>query len=300
MTIDELNQKFGLEGMLVFAEGEGNMPVVEVSNRHCTAKISLQGAQLTSWLPSGEEEVIWLSPDASFKQGKSIRGGIPVCWPWFGGHVSEVDFPAHGYARTVFWDVLETQAMDDGATRIQFKIIENDLSRRLWPYASELILTMNLGATLEIELLTRNIDSKPFKITQALHTYFNISDARNITVTGLEGCEYLDKLDQFAKKRQAGPVQLTAEVDRIYLQTDGDYAIVDPGLNRTINISKSGSNSTVVWNPWQASAEKMGDLGKDGYVIMVCVETANAADDVVLLEPGLCHSLFVNYRLKAD
>ncbi|MFW2371846.1 MAG: D-hexose-6-phosphate mutarotase [Gammaproteobacteria bacterium] len=300
MTIDELNREFALDSMLGFVEGAGEMPVVEVSNQHCTARISLQGAQLTSWVPSGENEVIWLSPDASFKQGKSIRGGIPVCWPWFGAHESETDFPAHGHARTVFWDVLETRAMDDGSTLIRFKIIDNELSRRLWPYSSELIMTMKIGASLEIELLSRNTDTKPFKITQALHTYFNISDVRNITVTGLDGCDYLDKLDQFAKKRQLGPVTLTGETDRIYLQTRNDYSIVDPGLKRTIEISKSGSQSAVVWNPWLATAEKMGDLGQEGYLRMVCVETANAADDSVLLEPGQSHSLSVKYQLMAS
>lgn len=300
MTIDELNREYALESELVFVEGKGGLPVVEVNNQHCSARISLQGAQLTSWVPAGEDEVIWLSSDASFKQGKSIRGGIPVCWPWFGPHESEADFPAHGHARTVFWDVLETEAMDDGATLIRFKIIENELTKRLWPYSSELIMTMRIGSSLEIELLTRNTDSQSFKITQALHTYFNISDVRKITVTGLEGCNYLDKLDQFAIKQQTGSVKISGETDRIYLKTDDDYSIVDPGLNRTIKISKSGSNSTVVWNPWQATAEKMGDLGKDGYLQMVCVETANAADDFVLLEPGQSHSLSVKYQLETD
>ncbi len=300
MTIDELNREFSPGSELVFVEAKGGLPVVEVNNQQCSARISLQGAQLTSWVPAGEDEVIWLSSDAGFKQGKSIRGGIPVCWPWFGPHESEADFPAHGYARTVFWDVLETEAMDDGATLIRFKIIENELTKRLWPYSSELIMTMRIGSSLEIELLTRNTDNKSFKISQALHTYFNISDVRKITVTGLEGCNYLDKLDQFAIKQQTGSVKISGETDRIYLKTDNDYSIVDPGLNRTIKISKSGSNSTVVWNPWQATAEKMGDLGKNGYLRMVCVETANAADDFVLLEPGQSHSLTVNYQLETD
>lgn len=300
MTIDELNREFSPGSELVFVEGKGGLPVVEVNNQHCSARISLQGAQLTSWVPAGEDEVIWLSSDAGFKQGKSIRGGIPVCWPWFGPHEFEADFPAHGHARTVFWDVLETKAMDDGATLIRFKIIENELTKRLWPYSSELIMTMRIGSSLEIELLTRNTDSKSFKISQAFHTYFNISDVRKITVTGLEGCNYLDKLDQFAIKQQTGSVKISGETDRIYLKTDDDYSIVDPGLNRIIKISKSGSNSTVVWNPWQATAEKMGDLGKDGYLRMVCVETANAADDFVLLEPGQSHSLSVNYQLETD
>ncbi|MCW8956160.1 MAG: D-hexose-6-phosphate mutarotase [Gammaproteobacteria bacterium] len=300
MTLDDLNSKFALDSMLNFVEGEGGMPVVEVVNQHCAARISLQGAQVTSWIPTGEREVIWLSADASFKQGKSIRGGIPVCWPWFGAHESEADFPAHGYARTVFWDVLETAAMDDGATLIRFKIMENELTRKFWPYSSELIMTLKLGSSLDIELLTHNTDSKPFKITQALHTYFNISDVRNVTVTGLDGCDYLDKLDQFAKKQQAGAVDLVGETDRIYLNTQDDYSIVDPGFKRTIQITKSGSHSAVVWNPWQATAEKMGDLGKDGYLQMLCVETANAADDFVLIEPGQSHRLFAKYLLKAS
>ena len=293
-----LNARFGLSGQLVFREGSGGLAVVEVANNHGSATIALQGAQVMTWAPRGQAPVIWLSRAAKFAPGKSIRGGVPVCWPWFGPHATDASLPAHGFARTVPWEVIGTQAMTDGGTRIDFRLIKSDATRALWPHSSQLECHVTVGAALEIDLVTRNTDRIAVTIGDALHTYFEVGDIRQVTIQGLEGCPYLDKMDGGQRKQQTGPVTIGAETDRIYLNSTADCLIDDPGLKRRVRIRKRGSRSTVVWNPWIEKSTKMGDFGENGYLNMVCVESANAADDVVTIAPGGEHHLWVRYEIE--
>ena len=293
-----LNARFGLSGQLTFREGAGGLAVVEVANNQGSATIALQGAQVMTWAPRGQSPVIWLSRAAKFAPGKSIRGGVPVCWPWFGPHATDTSLPAHGFARTVPWEVIGTQTMTDGSARIDFRLIKSDATRALWPHSSQLECHVTVGATLEIELVTRNTDRIAVTIGDALHTYFEVGDIRQVTIQGLEGCPYLDKMDGGQRKQQTGPVTIGAETDRIYLNSSADCLIDDPGLTRRIRIRKRGSRSTVVWNPWIEKSAKMGDFGENGYLNMVCVESANAADDVVTIAPGGEHRLWVRYEIE--
>ncbi len=299
--IAQLNSDYGIAGHVIFEQGEGGMTMVQVSNSLAEARINLQGAHIMRWSPRGEQPVIWVSEDATFAPGKSIRGGVPLCWPWFGPHDTESSFPAHGFARTVPWAVIASEQLDDGRTRLQFQIEDTNQGRTQWPYPTELTLTVTVGRSLEIDLCTRNAGTEPMTVGQALHTYFEVSDVSQVQVQGLEGCDYLDKVDGFKRKQQVGAVTIDQEVDRIYLGSVADCLIDDPGLQRRIRISKQGSASTVVWNPWQATAEKMGDLGKGnmGYLNMLCVESANAAEDVVNIAPGEEHHLSVSYQVEA-
>jgi glucose-6-phosphate 1-epimerase len=194
--------------------------------------------------------------------------------------------------------VIAVEEAGAGGTRLILNLEQNDAARQYWPYSSELRMCVSLGAALEIELNTRNTGMTPIIIGEALHTYFEVSDAREITVHGLDGCEYIDKVDDGKRKRQLGPVTFSGETDRVYLDTVDDCLIDDPGLNRRIRISKQGSRSTVIWNPWREKAAKMGDLGEEGYLNMVCVESANAADNVVSIAAGNEHRLRVTYRLE--
>jgi glucose-6-phosphate 1-epimerase len=296
--ISVLNARYGIPGQLGVQVGAGQLAVVKVTNSRATATIALQGAQVVHWAPVGQHPVIWLSGAARFASGKSIRGGIPLCWPWFGPHPTEPAFPAHGFARTSPWGILETQALADGAMRIALRLTHSDATRALWPHAAELECHITVAAALEIDLVTRNSSSESITIGEALHTYFEVSDVRRIRIEGLEGCHYLDKVDGGRRRQQVGPVTFAAETDRIYLDTVADCLIDDPGLARRIRIRKRGSRSTVVWNPWIEKAARMGDLGEDGYLHMVCVETANAADDVVTIPPGAEHHLAVRYELE--
>ncbi|MBT3206136.1 MAG: D-hexose-6-phosphate mutarotase [Gammaproteobacteria bacterium] len=301
VELEKLNEQFLLQDelySLCIESGEGDIPVIKVMNEHASALISLQGAHVLSWIPKGEQEVIWLSEDATFAAGKSIRGGIPVCWPWFGAHESKTEFPAHGFARTTSWEVLSTEALENGGTRIIFSMHRQPENDHMWLPDTSIQFNLTIGYKLELELITHNNGDSAVTIGQALHTYFNVADVSEVFLHGLDHTDYLDKLENFKRKRQFGPIVIEQEVDRVYLDTFNDCVIEDKQLKRNIIIKKIGSHSTVVWNPWQETAEKMGDLGLQGYKKMLCVESSNAAEDVVTIEPGDVHELWVQYEVQ--
>ncbi|MEI7842987.1 MAG: D-hexose-6-phosphate mutarotase [Gallionellaceae bacterium] len=299
MTLTELNQRFAISNHVQFKEIAEGMIIAEVSNQHANSNIALQGAHIATWQPRGQEPVIWLSPLAKFAQGKSIRGGVPICWPWFGPHASDSKLSGHGYARTVPWEVLETKALPDGATFLRFGLIETEATRAQWPNSSPVQLEVTVGKKLRVELVTQNAGNEAFVLGEALHTYFQISDVAKMTIRGLEGCDYLDKVGEPARRTQQGGIVIESEVDRVYVDTDKDCVIEDKGLQRAIRIAKTGSRSTVVWNPWTEKANKMGDFGDHGYRGMVCVESANAFDNLVTVKPGETHRLAVEYSVEA-
>ena len=301
-NLAQLNESFAFTNgnqSLSIKLGGGDIPVIDVRNEQASAIISLQGAHLLSWIPAGTHDVIWLSKDATFAPAKSVRGGIPICWPWFGAHESDSSFPAHGFARTVLWQLKDVQQLSAGETRITFTLDTNamDNTKAMWPTPTVAEYSLTISKTLKIELTTFNNSDQPIVIGQALHTYFSVADVSQTVVYGLEDKKYLDKTDDFKQKNQTGPVNFNSEVDRVYLQTADDIIIDDS--KRKILIKKQGSESTVVWNPWKAVAEKMGDLGKDGYTKMLCVESANAADDTVTIKPGESYTLLVSYEVDS-
>jgi len=300
-TIEQLNDQFAIdEGahQLRFINGKGDIPIVEIENKQAAASISLQGAHLLSWIPAGEGDVIWLSDQARYAMGQSIRGGIPICWPWFGAHETNTAYPAHGFARTCYWQVDSTKALSSGETEVTFKLDTRTIGDRqaMWPWATCAEYRLVIGKDLTLELTTINNSEQVINLGQALHTYFNVGDIQNTGIYGLEDKTYLDKTDHFKPKNQQGPISVDKEVDRVYLQT-ADDVIID-NKKRKIRITKQGSQSTVVWNPWKTVAEKMGDLGVDGYLKMLCVESANAAEDIVSIQPGERHTLLVRYLLE--
>lgn len=299
MTLAELNQRFGIGNHLNFTEIAGGLIAAKIHNAHASASIALQGAHLMTYQPVGQEHVIWLSKYAKFTEGKSIRGGAPICWPWFGPNASDAKLPGHGYARTVMWEVLETKELPDGATFISFGLIETDATRAQWPHKSPVKIEMTVGKTLRMELVTHNTGTQAFVLGEALHTYFHISDVAQMTIRGLDGCDYLDKVGEPASRTQKGDIVIESEVDRVYVNTAADCIIEDRGLKRLIRIAKQGSNSTVVWNPWTEKADKMGDFGHEGHRGMVCVESANAFDNVVMVAPGETHRMVVVYSVEA-
>ncbi|HRH81032.1 MAG TPA: D-hexose-6-phosphate mutarotase [Thiobacillaceae bacterium] len=303
-TAQTLNERFAIPGLSFRADASG-LVFADIDNAGGTATLCLQGAHLTTWRPKDQAEpVVWLSPLAKYAPGKSIRGGAPVCWPWFGPHATESGFPGHGFARTVDWKVIGAKALDSGETQIRLLLAQNDATRAQWPRATRLELTATVGKTLRIDLTTTNLDTEDIVIGEALHTYFHIGDIGRIQVLGLEGSEFVDKVDGGARKTQAGPVTCAGEVDRVYVNTAAECVIVDPDLKRRVRVAKSGSNSTVVWTPWTEKAEKMGDFGpgranQGGWREMVCVESANALDNVVSVPAGEAHTLTVVYSAEA-
>jgi D-hexose-6-phosphate mutarotase len=239
-----------------------------------------------------------MSPDAQFATGKAIRGGIPVCWPWFGAHASDDKRPAHGFARTQPWQVKGTRSLDDGSTELSLTMPINPSVQTMWPQHAQLDLLVNVGATLKIALITRNLGEVDFTFTEALHTYFQVSDVANIQVDGLDGIHFHDKAAGWTEGDQAGAIGFAAEVDRVYVNTSQRCTIVDAGFKRRIHIAKLGSQSTVVWNPWAARATQMGDLGTDGWKRFVCVESANALSNAVTVAAGKSHTMAVEYRVE--
>ncbi|PIU17203.1 MAG: D-hexose-6-phosphate mutarotase [Gallionellales bacterium CG_4_9_14_0_8_um_filter_59_50] len=297
-VLNLLNQKHAIENHVQLREIADGMIIAEVANQHALANIALQGAHVATFQPRGEEPVIWLSPLAKFAPGKSIRGGVPICWPWFGPHQTDSKLPGHGFARTVPWELLDTKALEDGSTFLRFGLIENDTTRAQWPHPSTAQLEVTVGKALRVELVTANTGSAPFELGEALHTYLQISDVGNMTIRGLEGCEYIDKVGATTRRTQQDGIVIESEVDRVYVNTAADCVIEDKGLKRAIRIHKEGSRSTVVWNPWTEKAEKMGDFGPKLHRDMVCVESGNAMENAVTVAPGETHRLVAMYSVE--
>lgn len=282
-SIDPLNASWKAPG-LHFEEGLGDLPIAKLSHEGAEASIALHGAHVLSYTPQGAKPILWLSKEAIFKDGKAIRGGIPVCWPWFANHPSEPNYPAHGVARTSSWTVIDT-----APASLTLELQADETTRQHFPHNFVLRLQATLSDTLEVKLSIHNPGPDAFTYTGALHTYFAVSHIDRARVEGLDGRPYIDSIDGKSRKTQSGPIHFKEEVDRIYLETEDDCLVCDEGWDRTIRIEKEGSRSTVVWNPWIAKAQRMADFGDQEYQEMLCVETTNAADDAMAVPPGQVH-----------
>lgn len=289
-----LNSRFGSPGIL-FREGPGGLERIDIENPHATASLALQGAHLLEWTPRDEQPVIWVSEAARYEPGVAIRGGIPICWPWFGPHATNPRLPQHGLARTAEFQVVAVERLFDHRTRITFRLPDGQVEAA-WPHPTELLYMVTVGRALELDLVTRNAGPEPVTIGQALHTYFRVSDYTRVTVHGLEGCRYLDRVAG-GERVQDRPLTLAGKTDRTYLQSVRDCILEDPGLSRSIRISKRNSHSTVVWNPALGGVSPGSDFGASGSRHMLCLETANAGADAVRLEPHAVHLLFARFTV---
>lgn len=279
--------------------GNGGLPMINVSNDHADAVISVYAGQVLSFTPKGAADVLFVSDKAYYAEGKAIKGGVPICWPWFGADPEGKGRPAHGFMRTRMWSEWETRDNADGSTTVILGVESSPETLAIWPHAFRLAMEITVGKTLQLALVTRNTGDAAFTITQAMHTYFAVGYIAQTTVTGLEGTQYLDKAadGNGATKQQDGAISINSEVDRVYLGVLAELAIVDGALNRTIRITSSGNKTAVVWNPWAKIAAGMADLQDDDYTRFVCVETTNAADDVVEVAAGAEFRLVAEYSL---
>jgi D-hexose-6-phosphate mutarotase len=284
--IHRLNERFGRGSMLRFESGPGALTVARIATPDADASIALHGGHVLSFQPRGEKPVLWVSGQSQYAGDKPIRGGIPLCWPWFGPHPTDPGKPAHGFARTSAWTVLGSEA-----AQLHLGLTDSERTRALWPHPFELELIVSVGLALDVELVVRNPGTAAFRCTGALHSYFAVSDIARATIGGLEGAAYLDKVANYERFQQTGAITIARETDRIYLDTSTECAIADAGWQRTIRVAKRGSRTTVVWNPWAARARELADFGDEEYHGMVCVETANAASDEITLSPGREHRL---------
>jgi D-hexose-6-phosphate mutarotase len=295
---DNLRRRFQALDHLQFREWGRHFTVAEVSNGQAAATIALQGAQLIDYRPHGQESVVWLSERADLTSGRAVRGGIPVCWPWFGAHPTDPKLPSHGFARTAQWSLEKAESVSEDLTLLQFELTSWPAFTPMWPHRARVRLTFEIGSTLKLELVTRNEGDAPFTLNQALHTYFRVSDISAATVHGLEGRAYLDKLEGLHQKQQLGPVTIDREVDRVYLGTGPFCELRDEKENRRIRINTEGSHTTVVWNPWKTSSARLGDMTSDGFRHMLCVEAANTAGDAVDLSPRETHRMIAEYAMS--
>jgi glucose-6-phosphate 1-epimerase len=320
MDIAQANEEFGIAGVLSICDGPGGFPLICIDNEYARAEICGYGGQVLSYRPESEDEdLLFVSDRAYFQPGKAIKGGIPVCWPWFGPDPAGRGRPDHGFVRARHWRLLATEARVDGSTRVRLGCRDDEISRALWPHAFALELEVTVGPVLELALITRNTGEQPMTVTQGLHTYFRVGDVRRAQVLGLAGYEYIDKVASITtlprpargaagsagdpvdvRIAQSGPINFDGPVNRIYLDTAERLVIDDPSLGRQILIDREASRSAVVWNPWVDQSRQMGDFGDEEYLRMVCVETTNTADDAVTIAPAERHRLASRYGIVHD
>lgn len=297
MQVQELNKQHGINGQLVFKD-ENGLVMAHISNQLAACKVSLYGAQVLSYVPKGCDDLLLMSTASAMEEGKAIRGGIPLCFPWFGPNKDYPDAPKHGFARLLNWEIKSTQQLVTGATRLVLTLSDSVLTRQWWDFrfASELVI--EAGEELSIKWQVMNLSDEPITISNALHSYFKVGDISKVRIEGLRGVPYMEEIrsdEAFTGDEEAIVIQ--REVDRSYTDTTAPCQVVDVALNRTIQIQKSGSQSTVVWNPWADLARQMTDLGDEDYRHFVCVETANVGHNAVEIEPQSTHVMQMTVAL---
>jgi glucose-6-phosphate 1-epimerase len=283
-----------IPGRVAFMDGRGEMPMMEVATAWSKAGIYLQGAHVAHFQKTGGEPLLFLSHCGRFAPNEPIRGGVPIIFPWFGPKPGKAQ---HGYARNKAWELKEFLPATDGSVSLRFRLPACPEGAEFPECLVEFIVTVN--ETLTMELNVTNNSAAEFSFENCLHTYFEVSDSSAISVTGLKGTKYLDKVANFAERTESeDAIRIASEVDRVYLNTKGTVEIHDPGFKRIIVVEKQGSASTVVWNPWIDKAHQMADFCNDEYQRMVCVESGNVASDAVKLAPGATASLSVKLGSK--
>jgi len=289
-SIAELDSRFRIPGVAQLATGNGNLPKVQVSAPSASGEIYLHGAHVTSWKPAGAE-VLFVSPHSLWQDGKAIRGGVPICFPWFGDKAGDPQAPAHGFVRAKSWE-LESVEQDGDAVSVGMSTVSDESTRRWWPTDFRLEYRATFGPELLLELTLTNTGASLLRFEEALHAYYRVGDATQARITGLEGCWYIDKTDFFRERLQRAPeVTITSETDRVYLNTEHPLELSDPVLQRRITVDKENSRTTVVWNPWSEKAGALKDLGEDQWKQMLCMEVSNVGHFAVELAPGKQHTM---------
>lgn len=283
MNLRQLSTVNALSDHVTVCEYQG-ISIIRVIHPLAEAGISLHGGHLIWFKPAGEKDIIWLSENAEFDTQKAIRGGIPVCWPWFG----KAGTPSHGFARTSQWTLQEHRENENGVI-VSLQLEDNEETRAIWPHKFNNVLTFEIGTALKVSLTSTNTDSQPWSYGGALHTYFDIADINNIEITGM-GSTYLDSTLQ-GKACEGGDVlAFTSETDRVYTQPEATITINDKNNERNILVTNEGHNAAVIWNPWQELSISMGDMADNSFETMVCVESTIHQPSIELA-PGQSHTL---------
>jgi D-hexose-6-phosphate mutarotase len=281
-----ISKEILIEDRISLKDGNGGLPYFELLCNGAEAHLYLHGAHVLHYQPAGHQPVLWQSEESWFEPGKPIRGGIPVCWPWFGAHPTEPDKPSHGYVRLTEWEPISSSATEESTiVTLQFPASGS-------PEGISLQLRLELSNKLSVSLTTSNNSAIDFKFSEALHSYFFIRDIHSVVVSGLEEQNYLDSLSRGSSpQQQIGLISFSAETDRVYINTPHTSTIIDEELKRSIQIQKENSLSTVVWNPWIDKSIRMPDFGDREFTGMLCLETANCGPNTVTLSAGETHTI---------
>ncbi|MEM1099718.1 MAG: D-hexose-6-phosphate mutarotase [Planctomycetota bacterium] len=288
-SVLERAEEFSLPAALSVRPGEGGLTRLDIDTDHCAGAQYLHGATVTGWQPAGHEPVLFVSDQAMYRDGQAIRGGVPICFPWFGSHPADDNAPSHGLVRTIPWQLVQTA---QGPAGVETQMVTN-LDQLHADYR------VTFGKQLTLNLTVTNISDSDQKYEAALHTYFVVGDARRVTIAGLEHAGYIDQLQDNQVFTQGDePLAFVGETDRIYFNSQATCVLTDPDMKRQITVEKLGSASTVVWNPWIDKAKRLADFGDDAWTGMCCIESANIGDDAVHLAPGASHTLLVKISVE--
>jgi glucose-6-phosphate 1-epimerase len=283
---------------VTFHETPGGLVRISIATPLATAEVYLQGAHIARYQPAGAAPILFLSEKKHLTPGKAIRGGVPIIFPWFGARAGHPESPAHGFARTMEWELESLVRYDNGDIHLVLRLSSNAATLAQWPHEFTIQHRITIGAKLHMALEVENRSDASFTFEEALHTYLAVGDVRSACVTGLENTSFLDKVDSGQRKQEGTePIRFTGETDRVYLDTTTTCINEDPTLARRIAVEKSGSATTVVWNPWIAKAKAMADFGDDEWPAMLCIETTNADTNRVTLPPNSNHTMTAAVRL---
>ena len=297
MDLDQLNEHFAIPGVLVFRATTSGLSYAAITTPQATATVFIQGAHLAAWQPAGQKPVIFLSRKSDFMPGKPIRGGVPIAFPWFAARHDGKTGPSHGFARIQDW-TLAFAAMAGDDLHLTFTLAPTEISRSLGFDNFHLAYQLSIGRALTMQLTVANEAPTPLVFEEALHTYYAVTDIHEINITGLDGVTYLDKVDDFKPKVQQGPVTITQQTDRVYLNTTTACIIHDTAAKRRTQVEKTGSNTTVVWNPWEDGARRIADLDPTEWHEYVAVETVNAAANTITLAPKATHVMHAHITVE--
>ncbi len=272
---------------------EHGLPAVRAESEHGSVLVYRQGAHVAAYRPAAGPALLWLSAQSRFALGSAIRGGIPLCFPWFGAHRAESSFAAHGFARTSDFAYGGSELGSGGELRLSFALSSDDRTRALWPAEFVARYVVTLGARLGLHFEVENRGREAIEYEEALHSYFVVSNVQKIAISGLAGARYADKVSGSEVVQAEAELGIAGETDRVY-DSAARCTLLDPLLDRRITVDKVGSATTVVWNPWVDKARRLSDFGDDEYLGMVCIESANTHEARVRLAPGEAHTLAVH------
>jgi glucose-6-phosphate 1-epimerase len=289
-AVEELDLRFGVPNVARITEGNGGLPRIQITDPHAEAEMYVHGAQVTSWKPTGHDEILFLSTKSHWQEGQAIRGGIPICFPWFRAKADDPKAPAHGFVRTKSWR-LESISQEKSGVFVSMSTESDEQTRRWWPAQFRLMYRVVFGTELTLELVCTNTGKTVLRFEEALHTYNRVSDVTSVRLQGLEQVHFLDNTDSNAEKLQHAAVKIVSETDNAFLDTENNVDLIDPGLQRQVRLQKANSLTTVAWNPWHEGAAQLKDLGDGEWRQFLCVEASNILTASVSLPPGEEHEM---------